>query len=335
VTTRSAEGPAADRLSDSWLRWVAENLARGAEEDELAGVLAARGLDAEAARELIAEIAAQPAMAAARGLAGTVDKLEKQLDEHDALQALLDPAGEVRRVKDIEPDDFVERFYAANRPVVLSGLIGDWPALERWTPEYLRERFGEQTVDVETGRKSEPIWQVLLKANRQPWRFADYIDAVMAAGETNGFYMTAADGLLSRPGMASLLDDIRMPRGFLDPAQLDGNAQFWFGPAGTVSPLHRDEVNVFLCQVRGRKRIRFVASSQLHRVYNRRSFYSEVNAERPDLERFPRFAGLRVLEAVVGPGDVAFIPVGWWHHVRALDVSISVTMTNFEFPNPY
>ena len=29
-------------------------------------------------------------------------------------------------------------------------------------------------------------------------------------------------------------------------------------------------------------------------------------------------------EAVVGPGDLLFIPVRWWHFVKSLDVSISV-----------
>lgn len=118
------------------------------------------------------------------------------------------------------------------------------------------------------------------------------------------------------------------------PGAIERKISFWFGPRGTVSPLHRDDVNVMFCQVRGRKRVRLVSSAQLHRVYNERSFFSEVDLDRPDLERYPRFDGVRVLDGVVGPGEVLFIPVGWWHHVTALDVSISVAMTNFVWPNP-
>ncbi|MGL5509483.1 MAG: cupin-like domain-containing protein, partial [Microcoleaceae cyanobacterium] len=29
------------------------------------------------------------------------------------------------------------------------------------------------------------------------------------------------------------------------------------------------------------------------------------------------------------------IPVGWWHYVESLEVSISVSFTNFIFPNHY
>jgi ribosomal protein L16 Arg81 hydroxylase len=35
------------------------------------------------------------------------------------------------------------------------------------------------------------------------------------------------------------------------------------------------------------------------------------------------------------PGEAIFIPVGWWHHVKSLEVSISVSFTNFVFPNYY
>jgi hypothetical protein len=30
-------------------------------------------------------------------------------------------------------------------------------------------------------------------------------------------------------------------------------------------------------------------------------------------------------------GDLLFLLVGWWHHVRGLEVSITMTFTNFVF----
>jgi ribosomal protein L16 Arg81 hydroxylase len=41
------------------------------------------------------------------------------------------------------------------------------------------------------------------------------------------------------------------------------------------------------------------------------------------------------MQVVLEPGQALFIPVGWWHHVRSLDVSISVSFTNFLAPNDY
>ncbi len=41
------------------------------------------------------------------------------------------------------------------------------------------------------------------------------------------------------------------------------------------------------------------------------------------------------LECEIGPGDALFLPIGWWHHVEALDVSISVSFTNFAADNDF
>lgn len=45
---------------------------------------------------------------------------------------------------------------------------------------------------------------------------------------------------------------------------------------------------------------------------------SQVDFERPNLNKFPKFAELEGMEAVVGPGDVLYIPIYWWHHVESL-----------------
>jgi hypothetical protein len=61
-----------------------------------------------------------------------------------------------------------------------------------------------------------------------------------------------------------------------------------------------------------------------HAPWSRLPQVSRVDAEEPDLTRYPRFARARPLRCVVEPGELLYIPRFWWHQVRSLDFSISV-----------
>ncbi len=63
------------------------------------------------------------------------------------------------------------------------------------------------------------------------------------------------------------------------------------------------------------------------------SFYSFIDVEHPDTRRFPSFADIPKLTVTLGPGECLYIPAGWWHFVRSLSVSVSISMTNFSVPN--
>ena len=52
------------------------------------------------------------------------------------------------------------------------------------------------------------------------------------------------------------------------------------------------------------------------------------NPDHVDYERYPEFRQVTVVDVVIGPGDLLFLPIGWWHHVRGLDVSITMTSSS-------
>src|SRR5262249_18318673 len=98
---------------------------------------------------------------------------------------------------------------------------------------------------------------------------------------------------------------------------------------------HHDLTNNFIAQIRGRKRLRILPASEVGRLYNETHVFSDL----PDLEgpidgkRYPRLAGARVAELVLEAGDILFMPLAWWHQVKALDFSVTLTYTNFLWPN--
>jgi ribosomal protein L16 Arg81 hydroxylase len=36
-----------------------------------------------------------------------------------------------------------------------------------------------------------------------------------------------------------------------------------------------------------------------------------------------------LMECTLEPGELLFLPIGWWHYVEGLDASVTMTFTNF------
>jgi ribosomal protein L16 Arg81 hydroxylase len=92
----------------------------------------------------------------------------------------------------------------------------------------------------------------------------------------------------------------------------------------------------FIAQVVGRKRILMKPASEVGKLYNAEHVFSQVgDLESPNLgaDRFPRLQGLRLYAVDLAPGEILFTPLAWWHQVRALDFSVTLTYTNFRWDN--
>jgi hypothetical protein len=118
----------------------------------------------------------------------------------------------------------------------------------------------------------------------------------------------------------------------------------WFGPAKTITPLHTDGYHNLFCQVVGTKYVRLYPPSVTEKMRPRKSEdgidmsnTSEVDVGvlegwdahdgSPDeLEGLKKdLSGVEYWEGILGPGDTLLIPMGWWHYVRSLSISFSVS----------
>lgn len=322
-------------LDAGWRQWIAENRLRQCTPESMLVTMTDAGLDPVECEYEIRAMESDPVFLAARKFQQLQTKLESVVANQQKLLELDPRYGQVEKRGNVPLDEFFERYVVGSRPLVLTDVARDWPAMQRWSPQDLRERFGHLRVEIQAERGADPHYEVNKLDHKREVLLSDFVDQVLAGGATNDYYLTANNEMLSRPDFAPLLADVGSLPAFCDRAQLANRASFWFGPAGTVTPLHHDTLMLCHTQVVGRKRWRFISPLQTPLLYNHFQVYSPVDVDRPDLGRYPLFAQATVLEVIVEPGETVFLPLGWWHQVASLDVSISFSYSNLALPNHY
>jgi hypothetical protein len=168
---------------------------------------------------------------------------------------------------------------------------------------------------------------------------AEYAAWLAQAGETNDGYLISNNRLLENPAFDDILKDIISPEAYVDPQRFRTYMSFWLGPKGTVTPLHHDGNNILFCQVVGRKEFYLVSPWETDLLTSAQGYYAhaqvprgmETEGLRPPDNEFP-WPAQRI---VLGPGETLFLPVGWWHQVRALDLSVSISFLNFRADNNF
>jgi hypothetical protein len=318
---------------NEWLQWAAFNRASGVDEPSIRAELGKAGLDSATIDSFLAGLSRDPTFLAACQHARRA-KLANALN--DALLELESSSfdfAEVPRLSGVTAEEFHHRFYALNRPVILTDVVAGWPACSKWSLQFLREQFGSQSVAYQKGRSATDHRDAFVDHTvRAP--FAEFLDEISDVPDgASPPYLIAHDRLLDRPEFAPLIADIRFDERYLSPPGGPGQVFFWLGPKGARTPLHRDLANVFMAQVAGRKRVKMVPSRQLHLVYNEHGYHSEAEFSEVAYEEFPLLRKAFIADIILAPGEFLFIPMGWWHHVEALELTITVTGNNFRLPN--
>jgi hypothetical protein len=235
---------------------------------------------------------------------------------------------EVPRVERPSRREFEERFLGPQRPVIISGAMEGWPARERWTNDYLTEKVGARTIHSWTKAHqglSDPQQDPARVGRRAPMTLAEYIELLTGATISDRNLYAAL--LPIKTALPELWPDVRFPP-FVDEDKYWA-VNFWFGPGNTFTPLHYDVANNFLAQVRGRKQLILCPPREIARLYpfpfsywaNR---FSQVDVLAPDLTRFPAWAHADRTLLELGPGEMLFIPLYWWHAVSGIEQNMSI-----------
>ncbi|MEQ5786544.1 cupin-like domain-containing protein [Erythrobacter sp. NFXS35] len=253
-----------------------------------------------------------------------------------------------------QDDAQVRSYFAAgpDHPVIFTDATAGWPALANWSMESFAREHGADLGFVQMGfydwcgGRATSLGDFIAKLD-QPvsslsgfWIDSDYRPTPTPPADPESLWSFIWEGLTKH---ASMRNDVgQYPRGArdlfegmeksayaaLEKVTDNSYRTLYLSRKGTITPWHCDLHGTIgsLAQFEGRKRINLMPGYDSDDPQN-----EGFDPESPDYERFPQLAGRPIFQAIIEPGDMLIIPPHWWHHVRSLSHSITLSY-NFVVP---
>ena len=239
--------------------------------------------------------------------------------------SLVAPIG---RVDAPTPETFRGDYLARNRPVIITGAMTGWQALDKWDLAYLRAALAgtplRAYMSPDGAFRAEPThgFHESLWVNLTGEQYVDWI----SAGRRSPHLLVQHQSIITK--LTQLQQDIRIPL-YVDRTRVR-DVNFWLGAGDNITPLHCDQADNLLAQVVGEKRIILAAPSRRTSLYPHNPLgiippvTNRVNTMDVDPGRCPRFREVQFLDGRLVPGEMLFIPVHWWHEVHGVGINVSV-----------
>jgi hypothetical protein len=221
---------------------------------------------------------------------------------------------------------------AGGRPVIIRGLVGDWPVVKaaRESPQALRAYLAQfncgNNVEVFVGDsaiRGKYYYNAGLQGfnfERRAMKFLDAVDSMLTAADqptAPSVYIGSVPTADCMPGFAAV-----------NPLPLAAGAaaRIWLGTAANISS-HYDTFDNLACVIAGRRRFTLYAPELIGRLYigpidNTMAgppVSLAASAPEGSATEFPLFEGIRdqALIAELEAGDVLYLPKLWWHQVES------------------
>lgn len=226
-------------------------------------------------------------------------------------------------VEDISKEEFREKYLLPRKPVVIRNMAKNWPAYQKWTMEYMKEVVGDVEVPLYDSSKADP--SAPINASAAKMKFGDYIDLIQR--EPTDLRIFLFDPIKSAP---KLLEDYISPKKLMG-GFLDKFPNMFFGGKGSVTFLHFDidMAHIFHTHFNGRKHILlfdYKWKDRLYKIPYATYALEDFDIANPDFEKFPALNGIEGVECFLEHGDTLFMPTGWWHWMKYLDGSFSISL---------
>ena len=227
----------------------------------------------------------------------------------------------IERIRNPSREDFVENFFKPQKPCIITGALQGWSALDLWNIEYLKSKIGHKLVRCRTSENSyfdnSQQYTAVKLAKFFDWvveqQNKDLLKLFRAQATNKQFFVGSLD---ISSHFSELLNDFQLPP-YFEPNLLMSN-NLWLGNGNNRVNLHYDFYHNLNAQIVGKKHWIIYPPQQSsllypHPWYSKHFWCSQVNIHAPDYAQFPKFKTATSWSGVVAPGEVIFIPAGWWH----------------------
>ena len=238
--------------------------------------------------------------------------------------------GEIARINasDLTPEQFEATYINRGMPVIITGLMDDWPAFKsgprKWTLDFFKRQYGNTVCPVDTNGVKEQM------------KIAEYLDRFkefekLPVGSTVPYLRT----WYFSDDIPELVNDFHPPDHFhrsdaFKKLPLDLQPPFqwlFFGPRGTESKLHVDiwETDAWLGMMQGVKTFTLFHPSHRKFIECGENVWADLLHPVDDV-KFPKQNCSYAATAELAEGEVIYIPRRWPHHAVAQSSSISLTL---------
>jgi hypothetical protein len=222
-------------------------------------------------------------------------------------------------IKDL--DKFNEKYFLAQKPVILKGLADDKAAGKNWSIKYFQEKAGHMEISVFDNSNKKSAKSAFTSPDFK-MNFGDYLNIIQKDKKTD----LRIFGMSISKQLPHLRDDFPCPAIFK--GVLGNMGLMFFGGKDTTVRIHYDidMSNVLLTHFGGKKKVVLVAPEYTDLLYRLPCCtYSLINLDDMDFVKYPGLIFIKAYECVLEHGDSIFMPSGYWHYMTYLEGSMSIS----------
>lgn len=222
-------------------------------------------------------------------------------------------------VNGISSEDFYKEYVETGKPVILGDAARNWPAVSKWTEEYIIEKCGNRPVTLRALYPDRPMGK----------NYASE-ESTISAYISRLRHVSARDPYIAERPLGEVLPNLVSDIGVSPYRECDAASLSLMLGAKSIAPLHYHPYQEAISyQITGSRRFvlfpprQTTALDPLPATGPLPNFARSVINE-DELDAIPG----DVFDATIKGGEAIYIPVHWWHTVFSSD-EMSILLVDF------